>query len=114
LSVSLLPIVRITVSELRRIFNEERFVERAERGEIKAVVVHSGTPSLDVGLPLGSVSQLISYRDINNLEIARAHQYLLPDGRIGASGKPDPKRVLKDGKLYRLQKKFESPVNALR
>jgi hypothetical protein len=87
-------------------FNEERFVERSERGEIKAVVVHSGMPSPDVGLPHGSVSQLISYRDLNDLELARAHRYLLPDGRIGASGKPDPKRILKDGKLYRLEKKI--------
>jgi hypothetical protein len=29
------------------------------------------------------------------------HQYLLPDGKtLGASGHPDPKRVLKDGVLY--------------
>lgn len=80
-------------------------MERTERGEIKAIVVHSGTPNPDLGLPPGSVSQLISYRDFNDLELARAHQCLLPDGSIGASGKPDPKRVLKDGKLYRLQKK---------
>jgi len=91
---------------MRRMFNEERFVERAERGEIKAVVVHSGTPSPDVGLPDGSKSELVSYRDLNNLELSRAHQYVLPDGRIGASGMPDPKRVLKGGKLYRIEKKI--------
>ena len=87
-------------------FNEERFVERSQTGEIKAVVVHSGTPSPDVGLPLGSRSQLLSNRDLNGLELARAHQYVLPDGRVGASGKPDPKRILKDGKLFRLEKKI--------
>lgn len=86
-------------------FNEERFVERAAMGHMKAVVVYSGTPSPDVGLPEGSVSQLISYRDPKDLELPRAHQYVLPDGRVGASGKPDPKRILKDGKLYCLAKK---------
>jgi hypothetical protein len=91
---------------MRRIFNEERFVERAERGEIKTVVVHSGVPSSEVGLPVGSKSELISYRDLNNLELSRAHQYVLPDGRLGASGKPDPKRIFKDGKLYRIEKKI--------
>jgi hypothetical protein len=85
-------------------FNEERFAERAEAGEIKAVVVHSGTPSPDVGLPLGTRSELVSYRDTNDLELARAHRYLLPDGSVGASGKPDPKRLFKDGILYRIQK----------
>jgi hypothetical protein len=87
-------------------FNEERFFERSEAGEIKAIVVHSGTPSPDIELPPDSKSQLISYRDINGLEVARAHQYILPDGRIGASGKPDPKRILKNGRLYRLAKKI--------
>jgi hypothetical protein len=87
-------------------FNEDRFIERAERGEIKAVVVHSGVPSAAVGMPMGSKSELISYRDLNGLELSRAHQYVLPDGRIGASGKPDPKRILKEGKLYRIEKKI--------
>jgi hypothetical protein len=87
-------------------FNEGRFVERAEKGEIKAVLIHTGIPSPEVGLPLGSRSEMISYREINGLELARAHQYVLPDGGIGASGKPDPKRILKDGTLYRLEKKI--------
>jgi hypothetical protein len=85
-------------------------VERAESGEIIAVVVHSGTPSQEVGLPPGSRSEMISYREINGFELARAHQYVLPDGRIGASGKPDPKRVLKDGKLYRIEKTKTEPL----
>jgi hypothetical protein len=28
------------------------------------------------------------------------HQYLQPDGTLGASGQPDPKRLLHDGILY--------------
>lgn len=67
-------------------------------------MVHTGIPNPEVGLPAGSQSQLISYQDMNGLEVARAHQYTLPDGSIGASGKPDPKRVLLDGKLYRIEK----------
>lgn len=87
-------------------FNEDRFVERAENSELKVVVLHSGTPSPDVGLPPGSRSELVSYRDLNNLELARAHRYVLPDGTVGASGKPDPKRIYKDGKLYRIEKEI--------
>lgn len=94
---------------MRRLFNEESFVEQALAGHMQEVVVHSGTPSEDaqkaLGLPPGTKSQMLSYRDSNNLELARAHRYLLPDGTLGASGKPDPKRVLKDGILYRLERK---------
>ncbi len=45
------------------------------------------------------MSQIISYV-YEGTEIARAHSYLRPDGSIGGSGKPDPKLVVADGKLY--------------
>jgi hypothetical protein len=48
---------------------------------------------------------MISYRDRNDDEIARVHQYLRPDGSIGASGLPDPKRLFEDRVLYILEKK---------
>ncbi len=51
---------------------------------------------------------MVSYRD-GIQEIARVHQYLRTDGTIGASGKPDPKRLYADGKLYRLVKKPKTP-----
>lgn len=96
-------------------FNEEQFEERVKKGEIKVVLIHSGIPSPEVGLPSGSRTEMISYRDINGLELARAHQYVLPDGTIGASGQPDPKRILKDGKLYRIEKdKSRTAVSASR
>ncbi len=109
MSVSPVPIIRVTAAELRRIFNEEGCVERAQTGELVAVIVHSGTPNPEIGLPPGSRSQLVSYRTAGGEELARAHRYLLPDGKIGASGKPDPKRVFRDGVLYRL-KKSGTPV----
>ncbi len=86
-------------------FNEDGYVERADAGELQAVVIHSGTPSPEVGLPPSSRSEMISYRAENGEELARAHRYVLPDGSVGAGGKPDPKRIFKDGTLYRLEKK---------
>lgn len=86
-------------------FNEARFVERAESGELKAALIYSGKPIRKVGLPEGSRSEMISYRDANDFELARAHRYVLPDGRIGASGKPDPKRIFKDGRLYAIARR---------
>jgi hypothetical protein len=54
--------------------------------------------------PPGTRSQMISYRDSNDKEIARVHQYLKTDGMLGASGKPDPKRLLINDTLFRLVK----------
>lgn len=88
-------------------FNEGGYVERAETGDLRVVITHSGTPSPEVGLPPGSKSQMISYLTENGEELARAHRYLLPDQTLGASGKPDPKRVFQNGKLYRVKKKSE-------
>lgn len=34
------------------------------------------------------------------------HQYVLPDGSIGASGKPDSKRLKAGGKIYATQSSF--------
>jgi len=73
-------------------------------GEIAEAVMHSGTPSPEIGLPSGTRSQMISYIDKDGFELARAHRFLLPDGSIGASGRPDPKRILDGGVLYRLEK----------
>lgn len=93
-------------------FNEAKYLERAEAGEITVIVIHDGTPSQEMiealKLPPGTKSQTLSYR-INNSEIARAHQFLLPDGKLAASGKPDPKRILRDGILYRLKKAPKPP-----
>jgi hypothetical protein len=51
-------------------------------------------------VPFCTRSQLISYLDDAGQEVARVHQYLQPDGTLGASGRPDPKRLLHDGILY--------------
>ncbi len=45
-------------------------------------------------------------------EVARVHQYLRLDGRLGASGLPDPKRILENGVLYRLRKSPTGRVEA--
>lgn len=42
------------------------------------------------GEPFCTRSQMVSYM-AGDVELARAHRYLRPDGSLGASGKPDPK-----------------------
>lgn len=47
------------------------------------------------------MSLYLAYRDARTREdLAWVHQYQLPGGGIGASGRPDPKRLFEHGKIY--------------
>jgi hypothetical protein len=85
-------------------FNEGKFWERVQSGELDAVILRDRIAPPTAGQLPGSHSQSVSYRDEDGNEVARVHQYLKPDKTIGATGRPDPKRLLVDGILYRLVK----------
>jgi hypothetical protein len=48
----------------------------------------------------GTLSQFIKFFGENGSPVLMVHQFLRPDGTIGASGLPDPKMMLKDGIEY--------------
>ncbi len=53
----------------------------------------------EINEPPGTLSLLVRvYNDALNF-IAEAFFYLRPDGRIGASGRPDPKRMVVGNEL---------------
>jgi len=85
-------------------FNDGRYWEQVQAGELTAVLMEERMAPSSAGQPPGTRSQMISYRDVSDKEIARVHQYLKPDGTVGASGKPDPKRLLINDTLFRLVK----------
>ena len=100
------PLLRILEDEMRRRFNNGNYLARLHKGELTAALLRDRHPSLPAAdEPFCTCSQMVSYRDLNGNEIARVHQYLRQDGQIGASGRPDPKRLYEDGILYRLVKK---------
>lgn len=97
---------RIPATEMQKMFNEGGYWNKAKTGELKTVTLEHRHPALTAANePFCTLSQMISYRDTSDNEVARVHQYLRTDGTIGASGKPDPKRLSVEGELYRLQKK---------
>ena len=99
-----MPIRRVDARELRRLFNEGRYWERAIAGEFSQVVLDDRHPSLPAANePFCTHSQIVSYRDDNNKEVARVHQYLRQDGSLGASRRPDPKKLKEGDVLYWLQ-----------
>ena len=99
---------RITEDQLRKLFNEN-YLDRIRAGEIEERVMRGAGrhPSLaPANEPFCTQSQQVGYFDRSTgQELARAHRYLRPDGTIGASGMPDPKRLFLNGELYRIIKK---------
>ena len=100
---------------MRQLFNDGRYFERLQAGELRAVITEDRPAPSGANQPPGTRSQMISYRDVSDKEIARVHQYLKPDGTLGASGKPDPKRLLINNTLFRLAKAKDrqGPATAL-
>src|SRR5207247_3424047 len=105
MSQSPVPIVRVSVWELREMFNVGQYWERVLEGKLVAVPIHTGAPTPESGQPPGTTTKTFAIRETKNgPDLAHAHAFIRPDGTIGASGRPDPKRIWKDGKVYRIVK----------
>ena len=86
-------------------FNEGDYWEKTRAGILRAEVKKSRHPALPLAdEPYCTESQMVLYIDDQGVEVALVHQYLRPDHTIGGSHKPDPKRLVKDDKLYKLTK----------
>ena len=82
-------------------FNQGGYEARAASGElVKRLMSNRHPSSPKANVPYCTRSQLVQYHDATGMEVATAHQYLLPNGTLGAGGLPDPKRLLIDGILY--------------
>ena len=70
-------------------------------GEFQESVVKSRHPSLSRARePFCTKSQIIAYINGAGDNVVLLHRYLRTDGSLGASGLPDPKRLLHNGTLY--------------
>ncbi|MHB8377596.1 MAG: hypothetical protein ACYDEB_11670 [Dehalococcoidia bacterium] len=97
------PVEDLDPAELRRLFSEHRFDERAARGELSTLVKHRTqhrAPSW-LGEPPGTLSHIVRYVDQAGRTVAMAHEYLRPDGTLGASGRRDPKWLRIEGRIYK-------------
>lgn len=84
---------RVNAEELQRLFNEAGYYNRTQTGEFSEEVVYEGRPRKEANQPTGTRSERVNYVDHNGRYVATVHQYRKPDGTLGASGLPDPKRV---------------------
>jgi len=85
----------VTPEEIRNIFNEEKFYDKTLTGELIAVTMKDRQLQRRLpGMPVGTKSQILYYYTKKRQLVAIVHQYLLPNGSIGGSGLPDPKKLI--------------------
>jgi len=93
------PTRKVSKAELQQIFNEGGYVERLQRNELLASVERERPAPPGAGQPPGTRSCTVWYFDLHFNRVALVHEYRLPDGSIGASGRPDPKRIILEGEI---------------
>jgi hypothetical protein len=95
------PIQLVTAPEIRKMFNEGGYLAKIASGDLSEKLFREGHPSpAQSGEPYCTRSQIVAYLDENGRQVALVHQYVRKDGTIGASGKPDPKKLFHQGRLY--------------
>ncbi|MHB8778879.1 MAG: hypothetical protein ACYC6R_14140 [Anaerolineales bacterium] len=99
----------VTQEYIRKLFNETGLFELAKLGNLRTYVKRSSHPTSPPppGQPLCTWSQIVYYYDMENKPLAIVHQYLRPDGSIGASGLPDPKRLFFEDRIVSVKTKTE-------
>lgn len=82
-------------------FNEGGYWGKIDSGDLYEKLIREGHPSPAAsGQPHCTRSQIVAYLDARGRKVALVHQYVLRNGRLGGSGKPDPKQLFQDGVLY--------------
>jgi hypothetical protein len=92
------PRRKVPAQDLQQLFNNGQYLEKVQRNQLLASVESSRPAHPSKGQPPGTLSQMVWYFDANE-RVALVHQYLRPDGTIGASGLPDPKRLYINGEI---------------
>lgn len=92
----------VSQNDIRQVFNALDIVGRAARGELKHQVQgynnHLGTKRRAyIHEPRCTRSQMVLFTTLDNQPLALAHQYRRPDDSLGASGRPDPKKLFLTG-----------------
>lgn len=100
-----MKVKRVSAPTLQSAFNKSQYPQMIEDGALTAVYLSNRLlpePRPFQG-PKGTRSQTIRYVDSTGEWLVEIHQYLRPDGTLGASGKQDPKRMKINGLILMLE-----------
>lgn len=88
------PLEWVAPNELRSVFNSLGYYTRLQAGELAAYVKRSShLADPPPGEPECTHSQIVYCYDLDGEPLAIVHQCRRPDGSLGGSGLPDPKRL---------------------
>jgi len=107
MSSSPVPVKSVSLSSIRKIYNESQYPRQILDGRLVPYYLrhhHLDDPAAR-GEPWCTHAQMIRYCDGKGRWKVEVFRYLRPDGTIGASGKPDPKRIFMKGIIYKCRKK---------
>ncbi len=79
---------------VRHHFNTTDLAGQVERGELMAGLWKDRHLRRPRNEPPCTRSQMLIYWTEHREPVALVHQYVRPDGSLGASGQPDPKRIV--------------------
>jgi hypothetical protein len=91
--------IRIPCHELRDKFNSNEGGYPAKIDMLTCACIYDQLASPKSKQPPGTRSQVRKYFD-GTLAVMVLHCFVLPSGKLGASGKMDPKRLLVNGVYY--------------
>lgn len=92
----------VSPDNIRKMFNESQYPMLIVNGRLKPELKRNShlIEPQKRGEPHCTHAQLIRYLDNNGQWVVEVFQYLRPDKTIGASGKPDPKRMRIGNKIF--------------
>lgn len=90
-----LPHEYVSENIIRQLFRDGQYLQRLESGELVPLLKADRHPEHPLASePHCTRSQIVCYYTHQCELVAEVHQYLRPDGTLGASGRPDPKRLV--------------------
>lgn len=95
-------VIDVTPAMIRQMFNQSDLPERIAAGLLEAMSLRNEHVQYPAAKdePFCTHSQMIRYSDESGW-LVELFQYVRPDGKLGASGLPDPKRLRMGGQVYR-------------
>lgn len=100
------PAQYIPSDELQQRFNASPYPSMIQEGILRTEIVrtsHLKNPA-ERDEPTCTHSQFVRYSDHNGQWLVEVHRYLRPDGTLGASGMPDPKRLRIGDEIFLLDR----------
>ena len=92
----------ITEKAIQSLFNNSEYPEMITAGTLKRTLLkrsHLQNPDRGIG-PYCTHSESHLYTSNDGQQFVIVHQYVRPDGTLGASGKPDPKKIKLEDRIY--------------